>query len=250
MGKNIRHLRSLKKLSQEELSDELGITRARLGSYEEGRNDPPTELLIKISEFFHVAVDAILKADLTKADLKGLLNIGKNRMLFPIAVDKEGNDLVEVIPIKAQAGYTTGYSDPQFISKLPIMNLPFLPTGKHRAFSIRGDSMPPLKPNDYVVAKYLESVNDIKEGQTYVVLTKNDGIVYKRLSNVNKKTGTVELHSDNKNYKPYELSFTDIIEVWKYECAIKLAGYTKEEINFDKIRMMLRDLQIEVEKVS
>jgi transcriptional regulator with XRE-family HTH domain len=250
IARNIKHLRSLKKLSQEELADKLNITRARLGAYEEDRNEPPAEILIKISDFFHVAIDALLKADLSKTDLKGLMNIGKNRLLFPIAVDKEGNDLVEVIPVKAQAGYVAGYSDPLYISKLPVMHLPFLPTGKHRAFSIRGDSMPPLKTNDYVVGKYVESIHDIKEGQTYVVLTKDDGIVYKRLANINKKAGTVELHSDNKAYQPYQLSFLNIAEIWKYECTIKLSGYSREEINYDRILAMLRELQIEVKKVK
>ena len=250
IGKNIKHLRSLKKISQEELADELGITRARLGSYEEGRNDPPSEFLIRLSDYFHVATDALLKADLSKSDLKGLMNIGKNRLLFPIAVDHEGNDLVEIIPIKARAGYATGYTDPTYVSQLPTMHLPFLPTGKHRAFSIKGDSMPPLKENDYIVGRYVESITDITEGQTYVVLTKEDGIVYKRLNNLNKKAGTVELHSDNKAYKPFALKFNDIYEIWKYECTIKLSGYSTEEINYDKIRAMLRDLQIEVEKVK
>ena len=39
---NIKHLRSLKKLSQERFADDLGWTRSVVGSYEEGRSEPPT----------------------------------------------------------------------------------------------------------------------------------------------------------------------------------------------------------------
>ena len=40
IAKNISVLRALKKLSQTQLSDELDISRSRLGSYEEGRAEP------------------------------------------------------------------------------------------------------------------------------------------------------------------------------------------------------------------
>ena len=64
---------------------------------------------------------------------------------------------------------------------LPVMQLPFVPVGKHRAFPISGDSMEPLvKSGSYVVGRFIESVNELKQGQTYIVVTK-EGMVYKRL---------------------------------------------------------------------
>ena len=76
-----------KGLSQEQLADNLGITRSRLGAYEENRNEPSIDLLITISDYFHVAVDALVRGDFTKTSLDGLMKIGKNRMLFPILID-------------------------------------------------------------------------------------------------------------------------------------------------------------------
>ena len=78
---NIRRLRELKKLSQENLADELQITRARLGAYEEGRSAPPIEILIKLSEYFRISLDLLLKTDLRKTDSATLMNIGNNRVL-------------------------------------------------------------------------------------------------------------------------------------------------------------------------
>ena len=142
ISSNIRFLRQLKGLSQEQLADDLKVTRSRIGGYEEARNEPPIDLLIRLSEYFHIAIDALVRGDLKKTNLDGLMKIGKNRILFPILIDSDGNDMVELVPLKASAGYTRGYADPDYIEKLPQMKLPFLPSGKHRAFPIKGDSMP------------------------------------------------------------------------------------------------------------
>ena len=159
-------MRELKKLSQEGLADELEITRGRLGAYEEARNEPPIEILIKLSEYFHVSIDALVKTDLRKTDLNSLINIGENRTLFPIIIDNDNNDRIEVINHNASAGYLRGYADPDYMEGLPFMQLPFVVTGKHRSFPIKGDSMPPLATGDYVVGKYVESVEEVIDGRT------------------------------------------------------------------------------------
>ena len=115
ISKNIKHLRLLKKWSQEQLAEQLEIPRARIGSYEEERCDPPIDTVIKISNLFHIAVDALVKCDLSKFDSESFMKVGENRILFPIIVDKLNNDMVEVVTMKASAGYLTGYADPEYI---------------------------------------------------------------------------------------------------------------------------------------
>jgi len=129
IANNLKFLRQLKGLSQEQMADELEVTRARIGGYEEGRNEPPIDLLIKLSEYFHIAIDALIKGDLKKTNPDALMKIGKNRILFPVIIDNEGDDMIELIPVKASAGYLRGYSDPDYIERLPRMKLPFLPVG-------------------------------------------------------------------------------------------------------------------------
>jgi transcriptional regulator with XRE-family HTH domain len=246
ISSNIRFLRQLKGLSQEQLADELKVTRSRIGGYEEARNEPPIDLLIRLSEFFHIAIDALVRGDLKKTNLDGLMKVGKNRILFPILLDNDGNDMVELIPLKASAGYLRGYADPEYIEKLPQMKLPFLPTGKHRAFPIKGDSMPPIKEGSFVIGKYLEKFDDIKFGTTYVVVTKDDGLSYKRIMGYNKKDASFELHSDNKIYQPYKVKASDILEVWEYTCCINMNQYDDNELNLDSIMNMLRGLKVEI----
>src|ERR1700739_5022574 len=178
ISSNLRILRKIKNVSQEVVADDLRIPRSRFASYEEDRAEPPYEMLVKISDYYHISIDALLRGDFSKTDPDNLLKVGKNRFLFPILVDRKGNDYIEVVPLRASAGYLNGYADPEFIENLPIMTLPFSVSGKHRSFPIKGDSMPPANSGDYVVGKYVENLNEIRDGRTYVLLTKDEGIVY------------------------------------------------------------------------
>ena len=250
ISSNIRFLRQLKGLSQEQLADDLKVTRSRIGGYEEARNEPPIDLLIRLSEYFHIAIDALVRGDLKKTNLDGLMKIGKNRILFPILLDSDGNDMVELIPLKASAGYTRGYADPDYIEKLPQMKLPFLPSGKHRAFPIKGDSMPPIREGSFVIAKYLERFEEVKFGQTYIIVTKEDGLSYKRIMAFNKKEGAYELHSDNKLYAPFEVKAHDILEIWEYTCCINMNQYQNDELNLDSIMNMLKGLKVEISEIK
>lgn len=250
IASNIRFLRQLKGLSQEQLADDLKITRSRIGGYEEARNEPPIDLLIRLSEYFHIAIDALVRGDMRKTNIDGLMKIGKNRILFPILLDSDGNDMVELVPVKASAGYTRGYADPDYIEKLPQMKLPFLPTGKHRAFPIKGDSMPPIREGSFVIARFIERLEDIKFGQTYVVVTKEDGLTYKRVMAYHKKEGAFELHSDNKAYQPFKVKAGDVLEIWEYTCSINMNQYQEDELNLDSIMNMLRGLKVEIAEIK
>lgn len=246
ISKNIRILRDLKKLSQEQLAEALAINRSRLGAYEEARNEPPIELLIRLSTYFQISIDALVRGDLSKTTPETLIKIGKNRTLFPITVDRDGNDLIEVVPLKASAGYLNGYADPQFIEELPVMNLPFKIVGKHRAFGIKGDSMPPLKDGSIAVGRFVESMNEIKDGQTFIVLTKNDGIVYKRLYRADKKGTEFEFHSDNPIYTPYNIASEEILEVWSFVCSLNIGDSKPQDLNIDSVIKFLQSYRVEM----
>lgn len=235
--KNIAHLRHLKGVSQEFMAEELGITRSRLSSWEEHRAAPPIEMLINLSDYFTISVDSLVKIDLTKVqDLRDLLKIGGNRILFPVMVDQDSNDLVELVPLKASAGYLQGYSDATYIEELPRISLPYAVHGKYRGFPIEGDSMPPLTTGAYVIGRYVESLSDIKDGDTYIVLTKNDGLVYKRLYNTLENDGTIQFHSDNKAYLPYQIRAEEVFEVWHFVCSINPSDREMSDLIYNAIQ--------------
>ena len=250
VAKNIRHLRRLKKLTQEVLAEDLSVTRSRISSYEENRSAPTIDMLIKLSDYFKVPIDILLRNDLTKAKDSSFIEIGNQRVLFPIAVDDDNNNLIEVVPVKASAGYLAGYDDPEYIEQLEKIKLPFLPTGKHRAFPIKGDSMSPMKEGSFVIGRFIEDRTEIISGKTYVLITLNDGMVYKRIVNQIKDNNTLLLISDNKNYKAFEVSIDEVLELWEFTCSINTQEYTKEELKISSIMNMFNDLGVELKALE
>ena len=69
---------------------------------------------------------------------------------------------------------------------------------------------------DLVFGKYVESLSDIKDGRVYVIVSRDDGIVLKRVINRIDERGKLILKSDNKsgNYPTYTIDVQDIMEVW------------------------------------
>ncbi len=246
IAKNIQHLRKLRSITQEQLANDLEVTRSRIGSYEEGRSEPSIEMLISLSNYYNLPIDALIRHDLSLSKDKSFIDIGKQRILFPIVVNEDNeDDLIEVISAKASAGYLNGYSDPEFIEQLEKIKLPFMPTGKHRAFPIKGDSMLPIKEGSYVVARFIEDINDLKEGKTYIMLTQNEGIVYKRI--YEQDAENFRFSSDNKIYTPYNVPKETILEAWEFTCSINTQEYEEEELKVDGIMRMFRELQVELE---
>ncbi|UPT69019.1 MAG: LexA family transcriptional regulator [Sphingobacteriales bacterium JAD_PAG50586_3] len=242
LHENLKFLRG--RLSIAEMATKLDIPEDSYRKYEAGLRRPSYEKLIYISSVLKFSTEVLLKADLRKADLNKLMMVADNRLLFPILVDDQNNDVIEIISVKSKAGYLQGYTDPTYIDKLKTMNLPFKIIGKHRAFPITGDSMPPVKEGSFVVGKFVESITEIEDGDTYIVLTSNDGLVYKR---VYKKEAALELHSDNKNYQPYQVKLEDVLELWKFVCCINLSDQKEEEINMQSVMDMLKSMKVEIE---
>lgn len=250
IAKNIRYLRNLKNLTQEQMADELNVHRSRVGSYEEGRSSPTIEMLIKYSDFFKIPVDILIRNDLTKSKDTSFIEVGNKRVLFPIIVNEENENMIEIIPVKASAGYLSGYDDPEYIEQLQKIKLPFLPTGKHRAFPIKGDSMLPMRDGAYVVGKFIEDRNDIKSGRTYVVLTANQGMVYKRVYNKIEESNSLILVSDNTAYEPFEVVIDEVLELWEFTCSINTQEYDEKDLKLSSIMSMFNDLGVELEELK
>ncbi len=215
---NIRLLRGKSGKTQRELSQQIAINTSRYISYESGRSKPPVDILIRISRLFHVSIDLLLSVDLRKYPLEDMLKLPDNRIVLPVVVDQSGNESIEIVPQKATMGYLRGYSDPGYIESLERISLPFLKNGKFRAFPADGDSMPPFKDGSFIIGKYMEGIDDLKSGNTYIFITINDGITYKRLKSKNNDSITVA--ADNTFYEPYDIPLEEIVEVWQYASGI------------------------------
>lgn len=61
IGDKIKYLRRKKKLTQSQLAKELNVTAQAVSKWEKGLSNPDIETIIKISEFFGVTTDYLLK---------------------------------------------------------------------------------------------------------------------------------------------------------------------------------------------
>lgn len=236
---NLRYLRVKSGMTQQKIADELMIPRERYAKYE-GTTDPPLDCLQKISRYFYVSIDLLLSFDIRRVPYENLLQLEENRILLPITVDSEGENKIEIVPAKAQMGYLTGYSDPEFIESLQHISLPFLTNGKYRAFPVTGDSMPPHKAGSFIVGEFVERFSDVVDGKTYMLITK-DGMSYKRLY----KNGTMGLtaEADNTIYEPYEVKGSDILEIWRYACSIATQEFEKDDLGVMSVKDVLQGLR-------
>ena len=74
--------------------------------------------------------------------------------------------------------------------------------------------MLPIQDGSYVVCEYVEDWRYIKDGESYIVITKADGIVYKRVTKEAEKYRLL-MRSDNSLYTPYHMELQEVVEVWK-----------------------------------
>jgi transcriptional regulator with XRE-family HTH domain len=224
-GKNLRYLRRLRGWTQEEFANKLKIKRSLIGAYEEERAEPRIEVLEVIGNLFKFSLDELLLKDLGDA---------KNNFLARRRASKLANNSADIqfVPVKAAAGYLAGYADPEFIDELNTFTLPMLTSGNYRAFEIVGDSMLPTPSGSVIVGEKVESIEHVKPSNTYVVISRQEGIVYKRIVKNGRSKSKITLVSDNPIYQPYQVDAEDVLELWQAQMVIsKASNQHKWDVN-------------------
>ena len=207
-------------------SKRIGVTGTTIDSIVNGRPQPDGtrkktkpgyDVLSAIIDQFNInpdylfgKSDVMLKQDVAKIQTySGVPQV--------VAVNQNDEENVVYVPVKARAGYLDGYGDSEYIETLPSFHMPQLTNGTYRCFEVQGNSMVrTFFDGDLVFGKYVEDLSDIKDGRVYVIVSKNDGIVLKRVINRIEERGKLILKSDNNdgNYPTYTIEAEDVMEVW------------------------------------
>jgi transcriptional regulator with XRE-family HTH domain len=239
---NLIVLRERKGESQTEIALGLGLNRSTYANYETGANLPKADILFKIVRYFNIPFEDLMNFDLRNTDLnkkesgketyekasqinpQSAIDLNKNANAYfglprIISTNNDGHENIVHVPIKSRAGYLSGYGDRSFIETLPSYHLPFLRNGTFRSFEVEGHSMKPTVLNkDYVVGQWVEGIKDIRENRVHIIITKNDGVLIKRVLNRIKDRGVLYLVSDTVNsksdYPTIELTASEISEIW------------------------------------
>lgn len=240
-GKNLKYLRKQKGWTQEEFAQKLGIKRSLVGAYEEERAEPKLEAMEKTCSIFNLTLDELILKDLSVGKAASSY-LEKRRGL---KMETSSNGIIHFVPAKAAAGYLNGYADPDFVDELNTFTLPMLAPGNYRAFEIIGDSMMPTPSGSVIVGEKLETLEDVKTSNTYVLLSKSDGVVYKRIVKDVKAKNKLTLVSDNPSYEPYQMRADEVLEIWKAVYILQKASLV-QRWNVNELAGMVNNLQQQV----
>lgn len=245
-GLNMKYLRKLRGWTQEEFAQKLQIKRSLLGAYEEERADPRLEVLEIVADMFKLSLDELLLKDVSSIGNNAGSYLQKRRQQKMQSAER---NVIYFVPVKAAAGYLTGYADTEFLDELNTFTLPMLSGGNYRAFEIIGDSMLPTPSGSIIVGEKLDSPEDIKNGQAYIVVSRNEGIVYKRIQKNGRGKQKLTLESDNPSYQPYQVNAEDIIELWQAQVVIsKVASQQRWDVN--SLASLVNNLQTQVSSLK
>lgn len=226
LGSNVKFLRTRENMTQQNLAEILRMSRSKLNCIEIGQTkSPAVEDILRFSAYFKISIDTLIKVNLSKLGELKIRELqagndvyirGGNLRVLAITVDKENNENVEFVPVKAKAGYSSGYNDPEYIASLPKYSLPGLPKqGSFRIFPTTGDSMLPVSEGSEVVGRFVEDWKTIKPDTPCIVVLKNNQDFVFKLVRL-KEDGRFLLSSLNSVYHPYEVAAEEVLEIWKF----------------------------------
>ena len=259
LASNLKFLRTRKKKSQGEVAASLEITRTKLNSYENAiALNPPATDLMAFGAYFKMSIDTLLKVDLK---LLGELQLrqleagndiyitGTKLRVLATTVNNDNKENVEVVGVKARAGYLAGYNNPDYIASLPVFNLPFLsPNKKYRMFQADGDSMPPLTNKDYVIGEYIDDWTSIKDNQLCLIITQKEGMSFKHVFNRFKQKQSLLLRSTNPAFSDYEIQANDIREIWKFNRIIS-EDFVREDMPVQDLMQVVLALRSDLNRI-
>jgi len=229
IGKNIRKIRTVKKLSQAAFAEIFNLARPSVGAYEEERSEPKLETVIQIANYFGISIDSLLTKELTINDLYNF-NIH-------LEEDVKGNSPTEkkvefgenfiksvFVPGDKQLEYIVHINNRDFTSALPKVLLPKHHDKNIRAFEMTTDDMHDnfhgINVGDLVFGRKLSAPYKFFKGKLQILITK-EKIHIRR---IRARKDRLDLIPDNANFNPIEISKGEVIEAWE------VIGYFSQKI--------------------
>jgi transcriptional regulator with XRE-family HTH domain len=256
---NIKLLRNRKNRTQNELAAVLEFKRTTINALENLISQPTVPQLQAFSKYYGIAIDTLINVDLNRlsesqfTDLQNGFDVfirGTKLRVIATTVDSGNNDNIEFVNEKAKAGYVTSFADPEFIGNLPVFQLPFLSKEKkYRAFTISGDSMLPISSGSVVIGEFVQNFFNIKKGDGYIIVTREEGVVFKMIENYVSEKRAFLLSSLNAAFQSYYLPISEVKEAWKFVCYLN-TQIPEPETDIQKVMHSVNELKFEMQKLK
>lgn len=224
IGKNIKKIRTLKKLSQANFAELFSISRASIGSYEEGRAEPKIDNIIEIANYFSIDLSLILKKELTINEISGFkltdskMVIGKDNNL--IKTNTDNNKRIIYISNNTNLKFIEHIIKPNKWQGKTIELPPSLESETSIAFEHNDNAMilnnEGIAMSDIVFGQTI-NIGNVFDNYTYIVVT----IDYIYLRKVIIDGDKVLLKAINVNFQPLIIDKKDVISFYKINAVIK-----------------------------
>lgn len=201
LATNLKFLRKNSENTLEEMADFLSLKgKSSYNAYEAGRALPDIHKVMKLANYFDVSLEDLVYKDISTTKPIKDSNVTKSYQ-------------IELVPVKAAAGYIKGFRDTEWVNKLNKINIPYKPYGIARAFEIDGDSMEPeIKDRSRVIGIKIGR-NELRDNHTYIIVLK-DGLLCKNIR-IGEDLNTVYLISKNERYPPKHINSGEVLELWE-----------------------------------
>lgn len=211
-GKNLKKIRSVRNMSQQEFADLFDLKRATLGAYEEGRSNPKIDTVVKIANYFSIGLDELLTKELTV-----------NRLLrFNEAITTESSyrnddfDSITCVTEEVKQHFLANIANNISNEELPTVKLPHV-SGKDKiAFVIDDLTMSGgsngFFPKDTIIGVTVPLTELATLAGELSVIVANNQIYFRKLTYNN---NTVMLTANHPGVEPVLISTGDIKAAWR-----------------------------------
>lgn len=148
------------------------------------------------------------------------------------------------VPLDQQITYLANYTDQAYLQQLNRYSLPGMSQGTCRMFEAGSPAMAPtIAEGEWVVGERA-SINNLRDNRVYIVVTRNEGILIRRVVNRIAQSSTIMLKADTlyhkANYPTLQVQPSDILELWY--CRLKITANIAEEPT-DKLVQLETDIE-------
>lgn len=230
-GKNLKKIRSVRGISQQEFADIFDLKRGTLGAYEEERSNPKLETVLKIANHFSIGIEELLTKELT---VNRLLKFNERMTTESDSHILKEFDGIPYIATDRKLEFVTTYKESFKVEHFPLVRLPNIETLHRFAFMIDDLSMTggsiEFFPKDIVIGIEVDK-NTIRENQFVMVLA-NQQLVLRRISFQN---NLFILKADHHGVADSIINSDEIQALWSIEHVFHHALHSKEMLLEDRL---------------
>jgi len=226
---NLKKVRSAKKISQQQLADNLNVTRANISSWENSLSFPSISVLHRLSKYLSISIDNLLDVDLSdKQIVRSIpmkLNGSSNKLIF----QQKSNEPQQ------------SYSDVE-----NHLNIPGI-TYSARTLEVLGDEMSPVfLSGDYVVGSEVEEVKEIRQ-QSLCIVEWSGGVLVRY---VERHEAGIKLRGTNRGSVSELISWEELRSLWEVRVRITQMFGEQMDGRMDRVLRELGEMRGLIEQLG